>query len=78
MRRATLMLLSAQVQAEAAQGWTPALLSENMLFHDPGHLQELLPCPAGDEAAVYGAAVQLDGCHVFYAFLHRLCGRRPV
>lgn len=76
--RATLVLLPAEVQAEAPQVWTPDVLTEDMLVHDAGHLQELLPRSTGDEAAVRGSALQLDGCHVFYAFLHRLCGWRPL
>lgn len=75
---ATFMLLPVEVQAETAKVWTPDVLTENMLVHDTNHLPELLPCAVGDEAAVRGSALQLDGCHVFYAFLHRLCGRRPV
>lgn len=78
LRCAPLVLLPAEMQTEAAQGWTFTLLTENMLVHDPGHLQELLPRPACDETAVHGPALQLDGCDVIYAFLHRLCGGRPV
>lgn len=78
MWRATLMLLPVEVQAEATEVRTPDVLFENMLVHEPDHLQELLPCAVGDEAAVCGSALQLGGCHVVYAFLHRLCGGRPI
>lgn len=72
------MLLPAEVQTEAPEVRTSSVSAEIMLVHDSGHLQELLPCATGDEAAVCGAAVQLDGRHVFHAFLHGLCGGSPV
>lgn len=78
MWRAPLLLLPAQVQAAAPEVRTAAVPAENLLVHDAGHLQELPPCPEGDEAAVRGSALQLDGGHVFYAFLHGLCGGRPL
>ena len=78
LRRATLLLLPAEVQTEAAEVWPPAVFTENMLVHDSSNLQELLPRAASDEAAVCGPALQLDGRHVFHALLHRLCGGRPV
>lgn len=78
MWHAPLLLLPAQVQAAAPEVRTAAVPAENLLVHDAGHLQELPPRPEGDEAAVRGSALQLDGGHVFYAFLHRLCGGRPL
>lgn len=78
VRRAALLLLPAQVQTEAPEVRTPSVSAENVLVHDPSHLQELLPRAAGDEAAVRGAALQLDGRHVFHALLHGLCGGSPV
>lgn len=78
VRRAAVLLLPAPVQTEASEVWTPSVSAENVLVHDAGHLQELLPRAAGDAAAVRGAALQLDGRHVFHAFLHGLCGGGPV
>lgn len=78
VRWATVVLLPAQVQTKAPEVWTAPVSAENMLVHDAGHLQELLPRATGDEAAVRGSALQLDGRHVFHAFLHGLCGGSPV
>lgn len=78
VRGAALVLLPAEVQTEASEVRSPCVSAEDVLVHDSSHLQELLPRATGDEAAVCGAALQLDGRHVLHAFLHGLCGGGPV
>ncbi len=46
--------------------------------HDTGHLSQLLPRAACHATAVFGTALQLDGCHVLHALLYRFCRRGIV